>query len=59
MAQEPNRVGGGVFIMLAIFIGVAIGAVAGNPALGVVGGILVGSAIAVAIWLRDRARIGE
>jgi hypothetical protein len=59
MAQEPSRSAGGAFIALAIFIGAAGGAYAGNATLGVLVGVVVGGIVAVSIWLRDRARIGE
>lgn len=59
MTQEPDRSAGGVFLALAIFAGVAIGAARGSAAAGVVAGIAVGSAIAILVWLRDRRRTGE
>lgn len=59
MAHEPNRAGGGIFLMLAIFVGAALGAVYGQPTIGVLAGVATGTVIAIVIWRRDRARIGE
>jgi uncharacterized membrane protein len=59
MADQKQSFGGGIFIVIAIAIGTAIGAVEGEPTMGVMGGTLVGAAIAVVQWLRDRKRLGR
>ncbi|HMI19658.1 MAG TPA: hypothetical protein VK533_08950 [Sphingomonas sp.] len=59
MANQTQSFGGGIFIVIAIAIGTAIGAVEGQPTIGVMGGALVGIAIAIVQWLRDRKRTGE
>lgn len=59
MANQTQSIGGGIFIVIAIAIGTAIGVAEGQPSIGVIGGALVGIAIAVVVWLRDRKRTGE
>ena len=59
MANQKQSFGGGIFIVIAIAIGTAIGTAEGEPTMGVMGGALVGAAIAVVQWLRDRKRIGH
>jgi hypothetical protein len=59
MATEPQSLGGGIFIVLSIAIGTAIGAALHQPSIGVVAGIAVGTAIAIFVWLRDRKHIGH
>lgn len=59
MTDQSQSRAGGIFIVLAILIGVVIGIVVGQPSAGVVGGTLVGAAIAIGVWLRDRRRIGR
>lgn len=54
MTNQPERRGGGIFIVLAIAIGTAVGSGAGRPVAGTVAGAVIGAAIALAIWLHDR-----
>lgn len=56
MADQPQSRGGGIFIVLGIAIGVAIGAARGQPSAGLLIGLAGGSAVALLLWLRDRAR---
>jgi len=58
MSEKPQSRGAGIFIVLAIGIGTAVGTAMGRSSIGVVGGLAVGVAIAVAFWLRDRRRTG-
>lgn len=59
--SEPsaNPRAAGFFLMLAIFVGAIGGVIAGQPSAGLLIGIAAGSAIAVALWLSDRRRIGR
>ena len=59
--NEPsaNPRAAGFFLMLAIFVGAIGGVIAGQPSAGVLIGIAAGATIAVAVWLRDRKRIGH
>jgi uncharacterized membrane protein (UPF0136 family) len=56
VSRERSPAGGGFLLMLAILIGVAIGAVAGQPSIGLVGGVAVGAIAAIAVWLVDRRK---
>lgn len=51
-----NPLAGGIFILLAIIVGLVAGFAAGQPTLGVIGGTAVGAALALIVWLVDRAR---
>lgn len=51
-----NPLAGGVFILLAIVIGLVWGLLAGQPTVGVIGGTAIGIAVALMIWLVDRVR---
>ncbi len=58
---EPNRPappkskkGGGVFIVLALVVGVIAGIVLGQPSVGMAAGLGFGVAIALFVWLWDR-----
>lgn len=55
MTDQPSAAGG-FFLILAILAGFALGAYLGQPLLGSIAGTLVGIAIAVVVWLRDRSR---
>ena len=60
MADQPSKArAGGFFLMLAIFAGAIAGVVVGQPSIGLLVGIGVGSVIAVGLWLSDRRRIGH
>ncbi|MPT47261.1 MAG: hypothetical protein E2598_02425 [Sphingobium sp.] len=53
----PNTTSaGGVFIALFALVGVFAGGFMGQPTIGLLGGLALGSAIAIAIWLRERGR---
>lgn len=47
---------GGFLLILAIFIGMAAGIMAGQPVLGVLAGTGIGILLALAVWLVDRRR---
>ena len=49
-----NAKGGGVFIVLALLIGVIAGIVYGQPSVGMAAGLGFGVAIALFVWLWDR-----
>jgi len=59
MTDQPQSRGAGIFIVLAIAIGTAVGTAMGQSSAGLVAGIAVGSVIAIALWLRDRKRVGR
>lgn len=52
--SSRGPVAGGAILALAILLGVVIGVAVGQPSLGLIGGIVAGSAIALLIWQRDR-----
>ena len=58
MSEKPQSRGAGIFIVLAIAIGTAVGTAMGRSSIGVVGGLAVGESNAVGFWLRDRRRTG-
>jgi hypothetical protein len=51
-----NSRAGGVFLVIAIFVGLVWGIAAGNPMQGIIFGTVAGVALAVAVWLMDRRR---
>ena len=53
-APPKNKKGGGVFIVLALVIGVIAGIVLGQPSVGMAAGLGFGVAIALFVWLWDR-----
>jgi len=54
---EPKTpLAGGCFLSLAIMIGVVVGFTQGQASLGFVIGLGAWLVLAIAIWLRDRAR---
>jgi len=59
MTDQPQSRGGGIFIVLGIAIGIAIGSSQGRPAAGLLIGAAAGSAVAIAMWWRDRKQTGE
>jgi len=59
MAQERQSAAGGAFIAISILIGAIAGGVTGQPTIGVLAGIAVGTVVAVLIWRRDRSRTGR
>ena len=56
MTDRPSAAGG-FFLILAILFGFGLGVWQGQQLLGSIAGTLVGIAIAIWIWLRDRNRI--
>lgn len=54
----PRRatIGGGFLVALGTIVGAFAGANVGQPSLGLLIGLGVGAALALAIWWRDRAR---
>ncbi len=59
MAKASGSQAGGVFLALFIVAGALIGIVRGEPTAGVLVGTGVGVAIALGLWLTDRARRGR
>ena len=55
MNNRPSAAGG-FFLILAILAGFAIGAHFGVALLGAIAGTLVGTVIAILVWLKDRKR---
>lgn len=53
--RDPMSAGGP--LALAILAGVIIGAILGQPTIGFFGGLAIGLAILIAVWLRDTGRI--
>lgn len=53
VSRPPQR-GGGVFIALGLVLGAIAGIMAGQPSIGLLGGLGVGVAAAIALALRDR-----
>ena len=56
MTDRPSAAGG-FFLILAILAGFGLGVWQGQQLLGSIAGTLVGIAIAIWIWPRDRNRI--
>lgn len=54
LRQNRGPVAGGAILALTIMGGAAIGVAMGQPSIGLIGGIVVGAAIALVIWRRDR-----
>lgn len=57
-ARMPNRspAAGGFPIAAGALIGTAVGVALRQPSIGLLAGLALGALIALAIWLRDRAR---
>jgi hypothetical protein len=47
---------GGCLLAAAILLGALIGVSLGQPSIGILAGTAVGTAAALVVWLRDRAR---
>ena len=58
MNDRPTTAGG-FFLIIAILVGFALGVYGGQALLGTIAGTLVGTLIAVAVWLKDRKRVGR
>ncbi|AJP74232.1 hypothetical protein [Sphingomonas hengshuiensis] len=58
MANTPSRtpLAGGFLLAISLVAGSVIGAIAGQPSVGFVGGLGVGLALTIGVWLIDRAR---
>lgn len=59
MTEQENsrpRLAGGIFIALGLLVGAIGGVVVNEPSLGMVTGLGVGAAIALAVWIIDRRR---
>jgi len=55
MARQSTRAGG-IFLPIGIFGGLLIGAVAGQPIVGLLIGTAAGIAGAIWLWISDRKR---
>lgn len=55
-SRPPSPRAGGAILALTILVGAVIGVAMRQPTLGSLAGLAVGVAIALAVWLRDRAR---
>ena len=55
----PNPVSAGAPLARIIIAGSLIGAMLHQPTIGFLVGTAVGAALAVAIWLKDRNKIGQ
>ncbi|MBU3077422.1 hypothetical protein [Sphingomonas quercus] len=53
--ESPSRAGGAI-LALSVIAGAVIGVAMQQPTLGTLAGLVIGIAIAVAIWLHDRSR---
>ncbi len=58
MANPPtkNPVAGGFFMALGLLAGAIVGMFRGQSSLYMIAGLLIGSAIALTIWLVDRSK---
>ncbi len=56
MPRSRPSAAGGVLIAIGAIAGAVIGVARQQPTLGLIIGIAIGAALAVLIWLRDRAR---
>jgi len=55
-APKATSSAGGVFIALFTLAGTIAGGFMGQPSIGLLAGLALGVAIAITIWLKDRAR---
>ena len=56
--NDRSSTAGGFFLILAILAGFGIGVYGGQALIGTLAGTLVGTLIAIAVWLKDRKRVG-
>lgn len=56
LENSQPRLAGGIFIAIGLLVGAIIGVALDQPSAGMVIGMGVGAAIAVAVWLLDRKR---
>jgi hypothetical protein len=54
--NSQPRLAGGIFIALGLLLGAIAGVVMDQPSAGMVIGLGIGAAIALAVWLIDRKR---
>ena len=47
---------GGSILALSILVGAVAGIIAGQPSIGFIAGLAVGTAVALILWHRDRER---
>lgn len=57
--NNPPRLAGGIFIALGLLLGAIAGVALDQPSAGMIAGMGIGAAIAVAVWLFDRKRSQE
>lgn len=53
-SQDSNMMGGGIFIVIGLLIGIAVGIWQGQISLGLITGFAFGVVAAIALWLFDR-----
>ncbi|WP_375426832.1 hypothetical protein [uncultured Sphingomonas sp.] len=56
MPRSRPSAAGGVLVAIGTILGAVIGVSLQQPTLGIIIGVAIGAALAVVIWLRDRAR---
>lgn len=59
MADRPGPQAGGFLIAVAVMAGTIVGGLLGQPSIGLLAGLALGSAAAVALWLVDRRKAGR
>lgn len=52
--SQRSQSAGGFVLAASLMVGTIIGLFAGQPSLGFVAGLVIGAAIAIAIWLKGR-----
>ena len=52
--KTKNTSAGGVFVAIGPLLGAVLGGLMGQPSIGLLTGLAIGSLIAIAIWLKDR-----
>jgi uncharacterized membrane protein (UPF0136 family) len=59
MSDRSGPQAGGFLLALAILVGTVVGGLKGQPTIGLLAGLAIGSAAAVALWLIDRSQAGR
>jgi hypothetical protein len=59
MADRPGPQAGGFIIAVAILAGTIIGGLMNQPSIGLLAGLAIGVAVALALWLADRRKAGR
>lgn len=49
-----NTSAGGIFVAIGPLLGAVLGGLMGQPSIGLLTGLAIGSLIATAIWLKDK-----